>query len=184
MSSAQDRSAGYPAGSPSAGDDSASYPPEAGSPPAGSPQAGYQPGYQDTAAGYGNGTGDGMAQAGFTVLAATLMILSGLWSFFVGLTAVIKQHFFVVLPNYTFHLNVHAWGWVHLALGILVFAAGVCLLLGQTWARVVGVVLAVISGIANFLFLPYYPVWSIVVIAIDLFIIWALVTGPGKRERV
>ena len=60
------------------------------------------------------------------------------------------------------------------------FAAGVCLLLGMTWARVVGIVLAVISGIANFLFLPYYPLWAIVVIALDVFIIWALASGARR----
>jgi hypothetical protein len=181
MSNPQDTSAGYPPQPPSAGGqaDPTRYPP-AGY-PADNPPADYTSGEYTRGEYRGGG---GMAQAGFTVLAATLMILSGLWSFFVGLTAVIKQHFFVVLPNYTFRLNVHAWGWTHLALGILVFAAGICLLLGQTWARVVGVVLAVISGIANFLFLPYYPVWSIIVVAIDVFIIWALVTGPRQRESI
>ena len=69
------------------------------------------------------------------------------------------------------------------ARGAVIFAAGVCLLLGMMWARVVGVVLAVISGLANFLFLPYYPLWSIIVIALDAIIIWALVTG-GSRRRV
>lgn len=124
--------------------------------------------------------GGTVAAAGFTALAATLMILTGLWSFFVGLTGVIKSSFFVTVPNYTFQYNIHNWGWTHLILGAVVFAAGVCLLLGMTWARVVGIVLAVISGIANFLFLPYYPFWSIVVIALDVFIIWALVSGARR----
>jgi len=74
----------------------------------------------------------------------------------------------------------HNRGWTHLILGAVVFAAGVCLLLGMTCARVVGIVLAVISGIANFLFLPYYPLWAIVVIAIDVFIIWALASGTRR----
>jgi len=65
-------------------------------------------------------------------------------------------------------------GWIHLILGVVVFAAGVGLPAGQTWARVVGVVLAVISAVENFLFLPYYPFWAIFVIAVDLMIIWAL----------
>jgi hypothetical protein len=63
-------------------------------------------------------------------------------------------------------------GWIHLILGIIVFVAGVGLLAGQTWARVVGVVLAVISAVENFLFLPYYPFWAILVIAVDMMIIW------------
>ncbi|HEY2550556.1 MAG TPA: hypothetical protein VGI64_08265 [Streptosporangiaceae bacterium] len=143
-----------------------------------------QPGYGETR--YQGGAtdyddGKSMAAASFMVLAATLMILSGLWSIFVGLTAIIQRTFFVSVPNYTFQLSVHNWGWVHLAIGALVFAAGVCLLLGMTWARIVGVALAVISGIANFLYLPYYPLWSIIVIAIDVFIIWALMTSSARR---
>lgn len=125
--------------------------------------------------------GGSVAATGFTMLAATLMIISGLWSSFVGLTAIIKNEFFVTLPNYTFKIDISAWGWIHLAVGALVFVAGVCLVLGQLWARVVGVVLALISAVANFLFIPYYPVWSLIVIAIDVFIIWALMTA-GQRE--
>jgi hypothetical protein len=134
------------------------------------PTAGYQP------AGYGVEERPSAAGIGFTMLAGTLMILSGLWGFLEGLAAVLKRQFFVVTPNYTFHWNLTSWGWTHLALGIVIFAAGVCVLLGMTWARVVGVILAVFSAVASFLFLPYYPVWSIVVIAVDLFIIWALLT--------
>jgi hypothetical protein len=171
MSSAQERTAGYERGT--------------GTQPGGAPRqsagvpeqaAGYgQPGYQS------DYEGGSMAAEGFTVLAATLMILGGLWEFFVGITAVIKQTFYLALPNYTFNLSIHAWGWTHLIIGALVVAAGVCLLLGMMWARVVGVVLAVISGLANFLFLPHYPIWSIIVIALDVFIIWALVSG-GRRQ--
>jgi hypothetical protein len=125
-----------------------------------------------------------MTQAGFTVLAAVLMILSGLWNFLEGLVAIIKQSFFVVTPNYTYQFNVHGWGWLTLSLGIVLFAAGVGVLLGQAWAKVVGIVLAVFSGIASFMFLPYYPVWSIIVIAVDVFIIWALAAGLSRRASV
>jgi hypothetical protein len=125
--------------------------------------------------------GGSVTATGFTVLAATLMVISGLWSFFMGLAAIIKNQFFVTLPNYSFRIDITSWGWIHLAVGALVFIAGVCLILGQLWARIVGVVLALISAVANFLFIPYYPVWSLIVIAIDLFIIWALMTG-GQRE--
>lgn len=118
---------------------------------------------------------------GFTALAATLMILSGLWTFFVGITGVLQGSFYRAVPVYTFSLSVHTWGWIQLVIGAVVFAAGVCLLLGMTWARVVGVVLAVISGLANFLFLPHYPLWSIIVIALDVIIIWALTTSRSRR---
>jgi hypothetical protein len=122
------------------------------------------------------------AVTGFTYLAATLMVLGGIWSFFEGLEAIIKKHFYVVTPNYAFKINITTWGWIHLILGVVVLLAGICLFLGQTWARIAGIILAMLSAIANFLFIPYYPFWSIILIVLDVFIIWALLTGP--RERV
>jgi hypothetical protein len=173
MSSARDKTAGYetgptpPAGAPGAGASAS------GAPAPRQPEADYPRGD------YG---GRSVAQSGFTVLAATLMILSGLWSFLEGLVAVLRTgSFFTTLPNYTFQFSVHSWGWIHLGIGIVLFAAGACVLLGQAWAKALGIVLAVCSGIANFIFLPYYPLWSIVVIAIDVFIIWALATGMSRR---
>lgn len=139
-----------------------------------------QPGYQPTAV--EEETRAGIAASGLIALAAVLMIMSGLWSFFVGITGVLNGSFYVAVRNYTFSYSTTEWGWTHLAIGAVIFAAGVCLLLGMMWARVVGVILAVISGLANFLFLPYYPIWSIVVIALDAFIIWALVTGISRRR--
>jgi hypothetical protein len=111
------------------------------------------------------------------------MIVGGIWGFLVGLGVVLRNGFLVhVNSTYAYHWNVTDWGWTHLALGAVVFAAGVCVLLGMVWARVVGVVLAVLSAIASFMFLPYYPVWSIILVAIDVWIIWALVAGP-RRQR-
>jgi hypothetical protein len=122
------------------------------------------------------------AAGAFSVLAATLMILSGLWGFFVGITGVLSGGFYATVPaTYTFSLSPYWWGIVQLCVGGVVFAAGVCLLLGMTWARVVGIGLAVISALANFLFLPHYPIWSIIVIALDVIIIWALTTSRVRR---
>ena len=125
--------------------------------------------------GGGLGVGLGRGIAGF------LLILNGLYGFFVGLAAVIKGGFFAFHSGYAYHWNIHAWGWLQLALGIVVFAAGVCILLGMLWARVIGAVLAGFSALASFLFIPYYPIWSIVVIAFDVFIIWALLY-PWRPE--
>lgn len=142
-------------------------------------------GYGGTAAasaGYPQAQAGGVARIGFSILAATLMIMGGLWSFFTGLEAIIKHQFFIVTPNYAFKINITTWGWIHLVLGILVFAAGCCLLTGRAWARIVGLALAVLSGLANFLFIPYYPFWAIVIIALDVAIIWALATGLRPQD--
>jgi hypothetical protein len=118
----------------------------------------------------------------FTVLAATLMILSGLWGFFIGITGVLSGAFYARVPaSYTFSLSPYWWGVAQAIIGGVVFCAGVCLLLGMTWARVVGITLAVISALANFLFLPHYPIWSIIIIALDVIIIWALTTSNVRR---
>jgi uncharacterized membrane protein HdeD (DUF308 family) len=108
--------------------------------------------------------------------AAVLMLLSGAWNFLEGLAAIIRGSFFVVLPNYAYNISVAGWGWFHLILGVVVFAAGCALFTDAAWARVTGVVLAAISTLVNFLYIPYSPVWSIAVIIIDLVIIWALVS--------
>jgi len=168
MSSAQDKTTGYEAASgPAGAAGTAGAHRQAGAYPEPPPQP---------VSGYDEGV-----MHGGTALAATLMILSGLWGFFMGLTAVIKQSFYVTVPNYTFQFSIHGWGWTHLIIGIVLFAAGVSVLLGQTWAKVIGIVLAVFSAIANFMFMPYYPLWSIVVIAVDVFIIWALAASISRR---
>ena len=138
-------------------------------------------GYRETG-GY-EGAGRIMARAGFTFLAAVLMIFSGLVTFFYGIVGIIQGSFFTTLPTYIFTVGPSGRGITELVLGALIFAAGVCLLLGMMWARMVGVVLAVLTGIANFMFLPWYPVWSFIVIALNVFIIWALATG-GRRQAV
>jgi hypothetical protein len=147
---------------------------------------------QTTGGGYEYGAGSAAYQeappsvgaAAGTVLAGVLMIVGGIWGFLVGLGVVLKKQFFVpVNTTYAYHWNVTDWGWTHLALGAVVFAAGVCVLLGMVWARVVGVILATLSAIASFMFVPYYPVWSIILVAIDVWIIWALVAGPRRRRR-
>jgi hypothetical protein len=125
--------------------------------------------------------------AGFTFFAGILMLMSGLWSFVTGLTGLIEHHFYAITRNYAFKIDITAWGWIHLILGIVVAITGIGLLLGQTWARVVGIILAVLSAVANFLFLPYYPFWSILVITLDVIIIWALavygrVVGSGAMD--
>jgi len=118
---------------------------------------------------------------GFTMMAAILLMLSGTWNFLEGLAAVIRGGYYYlntvnVATNYAYSLSVRGWGWFHLIMGVVVLAAGIGLLTDKTWARAVGVAVAAISAIVNFLYIPYYPVWSIMIIAIDAVIIWALLT--------
>jgi hypothetical protein len=156
-------------------------------------QEGYREGYRGEREGYRGETaeygragdrgmeGRGVAALGGHVLASALMILSGLVTIFIGITGIVRGTFFLVVPNYTYSFGPFGRGVTDLIIGAVVLAAGVCLLMGMMWARVVGVALAVIAAVANFLFLPYAPLWSIVVIALSIFIIWALTTGGRHR---
>lgn len=121
--------------------------------------------------------------SGWTAFAAVLMIFGGVMAIFEGISAIAKDSVFASTRNYSYAFNLTGWGWIHLALGVLVLLAGFSLIRGAVWARVVGVVLAGLSMLANFVWLPRYPFWAIVLIAIDVFIIWALCTRSGREAH-
>jgi len=119
---------------------------------------------------------------GFIMFAGVMMIVIGIFQAIQGLVAIFEDTFYVVSPNYWLEFDVTAWGWIHLIGGIIVSAAGTSLLRGQTWARVVAIVVAGLSALANFLFIPYYPVWSLLLIALNVIVIWAVATH-GRELR-
>ena len=122
----------------------------------------------------------GWAVGGIT-FAGVMMILIGSFQVIAGLVAIIDDNFYVVAQNYTFDVDTTAWGWIHLLLGILILLAGIYLFAGSAWAAVTAVVLAGLSAIANFFFIPYYPFWSLLMIAMAIWVIWAL-TRPGAMR--
>jgi hypothetical protein len=111
---------------------------------------------------------------GLTVFAGTIMVLTGAFQAIQGLVALVNDSFYVVGQKWVFQVDVTTWGWVHLLLGALLVVAGVFLFRGAVWARTIGVILAGVSALANFAWLPYYPIWAVLVIALDVFVIWAL----------
>jgi hypothetical protein len=119
--------------------------------------------------------------AGGIVFAATVLLMVGIFQAIAGLVAIFDDNFYVVTANYTFDLDTTVWGWIHLILGILVAFTGWSLFSRKTWAGVAAIVLAMLSAIANFFFIPYYPFWSILMIALAVWVIWAL-TRPGAIE--
>ena len=116
---------------------------------------------------------------GVTVFAGVMMIILGLFHFFQGFQALADESFYTVGNGYLFDLDVTAWGWLHLSAGIVIAMSGFWLLLGDKYARMVAIVLAGLSGVGNFMSIPYYPVWSMLLIALDVIVIWA-VTVYGK----
>lgn len=129
------------------------------------------------------GPGKSMAVGGWTTLASALMIFGGLLSVANGVAALGQDAVFGTTQQYAFHYSLTGWGWIHLTLGAVIAAAGVALLTGAMWARIVGITLAGFGMLANFMWLPHYPVWAVVLLAIDVFIIWALCAGMGSRAR-
>jgi hypothetical protein len=118
---------------------------------------------------------------GFAAFAGAVMLMIGIFQAFAGLAAIFENEFFVVAPNYAYEIDITAWGWIHLILGVVVAFAGISVYTGQAWARTIGVVLAILSAVANFFFIPYYPVWSVLIIALCIAVIWALtVYGPDQ----
>jgi hypothetical protein len=120
---------------------------------------------------------------GAIIFAAALLLLIGSFQIVAGLVAIFDDNFYVVTRNYTFDLDTTAWGWIHLLVGILLVVTAMGLGSGKTWARVAAIVLAIVSAIENFFFIPYYPFWSIVVIAFDAWVIWAL-TRPDAMDAL
>jgi hypothetical protein len=122
----------------------------------------------------------GWAIGGMT-FAASILVLVGCFQALAGLVAIFDDDFFVVTRNYTYDLDTTAWGWIHLIVGIAVAFTGFALFAGRTWAAITALFLAMLSALTSFFFIPYYPWWSLLVIALDVWVIWSL-TRPGAVE--
>jgi hypothetical protein len=116
---------------------------------------------------------------GWTFFAAFMMIMIGVFHIIAGLAAILEDEIYVLGQEYVFKFDVTTWGWIHMLLGIVILLAGFGLFSGAVWARTVGVILAIISAIIGFAWLPWYPIWGIVIIAIAVAVIWAL-TAHGR----
>ncbi|MET7698922.1 MULTISPECIES: DUF7144 family membrane protein [unclassified Streptomyces] len=120
------------------------------------------------------------AATGLTLFAAVMLFIAGTLDLFRGIMAIAEDEVFVNTPNYVFKFDLTSWGWIQLALGVIAMVVSVGLFYTSTWARVVGVGIAGLLIIANFLSIPYYPVWSLTLIALYGFVIWALCVVQQK----
>ena len=121
---------------------------------------------------------------GWILFAGVMMIVLGMFHAFQGFIALFEDDYFLVgRRGLSIHLNYTGWGWIHLFMGLVVIAAGIALLNGRLWGRIVGVILAVLSVMVNVAFLAAYPIWSTIMIAVDILVIWAL-TVHGDEMRV
>lgn len=131
-----------------------------------------------------NTAGDSAWAAGGTMFAGVLMMVNGILGIFEGIAGIAKDDVYERIGDYVYKFNLTTWGWIHLVLGILVAVVGWGILKGAGWAKASGVALAALAIVAQFLWLPYTPVWALISIAIGVFVIWALcndrsdVAGP------
>ncbi len=112
--------------------------------------------------------------AGFSFGGAVLLALAGAFHLVVGVVAVFKDEFFVVTDKWLFSFDVTVWGWIHILLAALLIGTAILIVKGDMVGRVLGIIFAGLSALGAFMWLPYYPVWSIMIVALDVAVIWAL----------
>jgi len=117
---------------------------------------------------------------GYTVFAVSIMLVLGLWQVLAGLTAVVHDGLYVTTTTYTYAFNTSVWGWLVVLLGVLIAGTGIAVLQGRSWGDTAAIVLACLIMVANFLLIPYYPIWPLLIIALAITLLWALTT-PGRE---
>ena len=116
---------------------------------------------------------------GWAGFAGVMLVIIGVMDIIQGIVALAEDEFFVITQEWVFEFDVTTWGWIHLIGGVILVASGIGIFSGNVLARIVGVVVAGLVAIVNFAWLPYFPVWSIIIIAICIAVIWAL-TAHGR----
>ncbi|MEV0032906.1 hypothetical protein [Nocardia sp. NPDC050793] len=120
--------------------------------------------------------------AGTSIGAAILLLTVGVLQIFEGISAVVDDELFVVGVEYVYKFDISTWGWIHIVLGVILVICSIGLMTGSTWGKVAAIVIAALAIIANFLWLPYYPYWSILIIALSIVVIWAVSTWRPADE--
>ena len=106
--------------------------------------------------------------------AAVVLLLTSLMEILQGLAAINDPENFFAGADYAFDFDVTAWGWVHLIIGVISIAVAIGIMTRQSWAQVVGMLIAGLAMLTNFAWLPHYPLWALVIIALNACVIWAL----------
>jgi hypothetical protein len=115
---------------------------------------------------------------GWAGFAGVMLIMIGIFDSIQGLVALFNDQFYIVTQEWVFEFDI-SWGWIQLILGVILIASGIGIFSGNVAARTLGVIVAGLAATVNFAWLPYYPIWSIIVIAICIAIIWEL-TAHGR----
>ncbi|MEU1983174.1 hypothetical protein [Nocardia sp. NPDC019395] len=114
--------------------------------------------------------------AGTSIAAAVLMLTVGALSLLEGIAAVVRDDLFMLGGAYIYQMDITTWGWIHIGIGAALILAAVGLITGSIWGRLMAIGFAALCIVANFLWLPHYPWWSTVIIALSVVAIWAIAT--------
>lgn len=118
------------------------------------------------------------------IFAGTILTTVGIFEVLAGIAAVAEDKVYVKGIEYVYQFDITAWGWIHIVLGAISIAIGIGMLLGQTWAHVAGIVIAVLGSVSAFMFMPYYPFWSLAMLALYIFVIWSLAQLMSRRAEL
>lgn len=116
-----------------------------------------------------------MRDNGWIAFAGIMLFMAGMFGAIDGLVAIIHDQVFLITDDQIILLDLTAWGWVHLVVGSLAIVTGLAVMSGQLWAVILGIFLAMASATTQLLFITVFPLWSLVIIAIDILVIYGLV---------
>lgn len=120
---------------------------------------------------------------GWVVFGSMMMIMVGAFQVILGLTALLNSDYYIAGSNgLVVNVDYTAWGWGHLALGVVTLAAAFGLLTGSMWARVLGIAVAMVGALVNLAFIAAFPVWCITVITLDVLVIYAIAVHGGELK--
>ena len=120
---------------------------------------------------------------GWVYFAGVFMFMVGIFQMIAGFIALFKNDIFVYGRESIWLFNFSTWGWIHLIVGLVILLAGLAVLSGKMWGRVVGIILVLISAVVNFAFLPVYPFWSIIVLVVDALVLFALIAHGAEAAN-
>lgn len=121
---------------------------------------------------------------GWIYFAGIMMTVVGGFQIIAGLTGILRQSYYLVSEQSLIAFNYATWGWIHTVIGFVIFMAGIAVMSGSTWGRVVGIIIAALGTIASFAFMAAYPFWTIVIIIVNTLIIYALIVhGTEVRDQ-
>lgn len=123
---------------------------------------------------YDDDSARGLVSTSTAIFAASMLAIVGACQILQGITAVAKDKIYVTGIDYVYQFDVTTWGWIHIVLGAIAIAVAVGIIANQTWGRIGGIVIGVLGAVANFMFLPYYPFWSVVLVGFNILVIWSL----------